>query len=178
MAEHRRLERGVCPAPPHWTNVAAPLQDYPPPSQRSGIELSGAIHRLYCHHPLDDEKEAQMRFYQIDSEMICRTKKQGMNVWAGYFEHHFQLHCYALLAELLQSCDPMSPLLRKWLQSRLFLTMVLPISASTQSYQILRLVSSTRRYKIPHLRCKYIWIPMHLSLHGPKLVKFVVPFSK
>jgi hypothetical protein len=50
-----------------------------------------------------------MRLHQIDSEMNCRTKKQGMIVWAGYFEHHLQLHCCAPSAELLQLGNPKSP---------------------------------------------------------------------
>jgi hypothetical protein len=50
-----------------------------------------------------------MRLHQTDSEMNCRTKKQGMIVWAGYFEQHLQLHCCASAAELLQSGDPKSP---------------------------------------------------------------------
>jgi hypothetical protein len=67
-------------------------------------------------------------------------------------------------------------LLRKWLQSGLLVTTRLPASASTRSHRILGLVSSTRGYWIPHLRCEYIWIPTHLPPHGPELVKFAAPF--
>ena len=50
-----------------------------------------------------------MQHYQIDSEMNFWTKKLGMNVWAGYVEHHLQLHCCAPSMELLQLCNPKSP---------------------------------------------------------------------
>jgi hypothetical protein len=69
-------------------------------------------------------------------------------------------------------------LLRKWLQSGLLVTTGLPASTSTRSHRILGLVSSTRGYWIPHLRCEYIWIPTHLPPHGPELVKFAAPFSQ
>jgi hypothetical protein len=80
LAKHRRSEKGVCPAPPHRTNDAAPLPDHPPPSQWGETKLSGAVHHMHRHDAPDDEREAQMRFHLIDSETNCRIKNQGMNV--------------------------------------------------------------------------------------------------